>query len=159
MAKKEKQVHPRQLTRTPACPYGALIPTPKFGGHQSANFRFFCMIPSEKGSVFGDFWYVTSKKIPQKSPFCSRSRDRVSVLPASEQHLTSNKMCSDTERWIWLYDKQDKYLAKPSFLLRPIFFSSSPPSSSASSRVRLFRDAAQFDKSIDRFDNFGDGKA
>jgi hypothetical protein len=27
------------------------------------------MIPSEKGSVFGDFWYVTSKKIPQKSPF------------------------------------------------------------------------------------------
>jgi hypothetical protein len=40
------------------------------------HFSVFCMIPSEKGLVFGEFWYVSSQKI-QKNPFFFFSRLRL----------------------------------------------------------------------------------
>jgi hypothetical protein len=55
-------------SRTPANVYGCLIPnTPKFGGRKSTVFRF-CMIPSENGHVFGEFWHETSKKCSKILP-------------------------------------------------------------------------------------------
>jgi hypothetical protein len=56
------------LARTPAYAYGALYtpPPPQIRWSPKCHFSVFCMIPSEKGSVFGEFWYVTSKKIFKK---------------------------------------------------------------------------------------------
>src|SRR5882724_1391905 len=70
--------------RTPAYPYGALIPTPpQIWWSPKCHFLVFCMILSEKGSVLGESWYVTSQKI---QIFSSHICDCLSVLlQASEQ--------------------------------------------------------------------------
>ncbi|KIM83763.1 hypothetical protein PILCRDRAFT_413222 [Piloderma croceum F 1598] len=60
------------------------------------------MIPSEKGSVFGEFWYVTSQKI---QIFSSRVGDYVSVLPQASEQALGQQIDSAT-RCKSLYDSR-----------------------------------------------------
>jgi len=111
-------------------------PPPQIRWPPKCQFSVFCMIPSEKGSFFKWFLVCNLQKNPKKIPVFFLAPVIVFwCFQASEQAPEHQIKCVlDIERWIWLYDKQDKYLAKLPFFLGP----------SASSRVRLFSRCSQF---------------
>ena len=117
-----------------------------------------------KVPIFG-FWYDTFRKRvgfrwflvcnlqknPQKIPIFFLAPAIVfRCFQASEQAPGHQIKCVRILRDG--YDKQDKYLAKPSFLLRPIFFSIIPTFIISFLESTLVSRCSQFDKSIDRFD-------
>ena len=81
-------------------------------------FGFFCMIPSEKGSVFSDFWYVEN---PKKSPFFLLTSTIMFRYFQASEAPGHRIECIQTLRDGYHCDKYDDYLGNPCFLLRPIF--------------------------------------
>ena len=65
---------------------------PQIWWSPKCQFSVFCMIHSEKGLVFGDFWCVTSKKFKKSSFFFLASVIMLSRSP--------NRIHSDGERYI-----------------------------------------------------------